>query len=525
MKQVLHLCSKIRGLFSASQCSDVGYDCRLTVGSPSGFGSKSLLKLVSVLALIFTLGVGSALGATLTYTHDFTVKPTEDADNTLSTITWTVSNTTNLNGYNSTNYKGVQVGTGSKTGTITLTTKNAWGAQTSTSYTGYTNVKKVYVWMNAGASGTVSATVTIGGKSATSDGTTVGSNSSASSQRSGTTKVTYTPAADGKTGVIAITVTKGTASAKAGYLCSIQVECEEPAAPADPYTVTFNPQGGYFADESVFDNTDPYQIDEASAGAGVTLPEASTDCSGDGWAFYGWATSAKTSSPTTAPTIVGKAGDTYNPTSDITLHAVFAKGEYTKETSSITAGGKYLIVANSGGHNYVMTNDYSTSGDDGQLAGALIDETSTNKYHAAAVNASYVFTIVTSASVSVGSGDWMIKNIADNKYVSADYTSFYISNIGSADGNTITLSTGTWTIKNVYSSSKYKVYYNSSNNVFCSTSSTASSLLIYKETTTTNYSSTPTCCDKPTALTKGSFLWTAYFIARKPFCRAYFAAL
>ncbi|MBR1374305.1 hypothetical protein IJ556_07655 [bacterium] len=505
MKNLLTHFSKIRGYFSASQGNDVGYDCRLTVVRPSFDCRSTVLKLCSILVIVLTVGVGNVWGATLTYTHDFTVKPTENADNTLSTITWTVSNTTNLYGYNSKNYKGVQFGTGSNTGSITLTSKNAWGAQTSTSYYGYTNVKKVYVWLNKGG-GDVTPTVSVGGTAATSDGTTVTKNSSATSQRDGTTMVTFTPASDHTTGVIVITCN----STAAGYLCSIQVECETPPAPADPYTVTFNPQGGYFADESVFSNTDPYQIDEASAGAGVTLPEASTDCSGDGWAFYGWATSAKTSSPTTAPTIVGKAGDTYNPTSDITLHAVFAKGEYTKETSSITAGGKYLIVANSGGHNYVMTNDYSTSGDDGQLAGALIDETSTNKYHAAAVNASYVFTIVTSASVSVGSGDWMIKNIADNKYVSADYTSFYISNIGSADGNTITLSTGTWTIKNVYSSSKYKVYYNSSNNVFCSTSSTASSLLIYKETKTTNYSSTPTCCDKPTALTKGSFSRTIF---------------
>lgn len=37
----------------------------MTVGSPSGFGSKSLLKLVSVLALIFTLGVGNVWGTTI----------------------------------------------------------------------------------------------------------------------------------------------------------------------------------------------------------------------------------------------------------------------------------------------------------------------------------------------------------------------------------------------------------------------------------------------------------------------------
>lgn len=175
--------------------------------------------------LLLSLAVGNAWGATLTYTHDFTVKPSEDADNTLSTITWTVSNTTNLNGYNSQNYKGVQFGTSSKSGSITLTSKNAWGTQTSTSYYGYTNVKKVYVWLNKGG-GTVTPTVSVGGTDATSDGTTVAKNSSATSQRDGTTKVTFTPASGHTTGVIVITCT----STAAGYLCSIQVECEESAS-------------------------------------------------------------------------------------------------------------------------------------------------------------------------------------------------------------------------------------------------------------------------------------------------------
>ena len=62
MKQVLHLCSKIRGLFSASQCSDVGYDCRLTVVRPSFDRRSSMLKLCSVLAILLTVGVGDVWG-------------------------------------------------------------------------------------------------------------------------------------------------------------------------------------------------------------------------------------------------------------------------------------------------------------------------------------------------------------------------------------------------------------------------------------------------------------------------------
>lgn len=58
----LNFLSNLCGLGRASQSSDVSLDCRLTVGSPSGFGSKSLLKFVSVLVLILTVGVGNVWG-------------------------------------------------------------------------------------------------------------------------------------------------------------------------------------------------------------------------------------------------------------------------------------------------------------------------------------------------------------------------------------------------------------------------------------------------------------------------------
>lgn len=278
---------------------------------------------------------------------------------------------------------------------------------------------------------------------------------------------------------------------------------------ADPYTVTFNKQGGTF-DDPAFDSDNT--LTEASGGAGVTLPlvNPSVSCALEGWGFYGWATSAVGSSTTTAPNIVGKAGDTYHPSDDITLHAVFAQGEYTKETSSITTGGKYLIVANSGGHNYVMTNNYSTfisSGDEyGQLDGKLIDETTTNKYSAASVNAAHVFTIVTASSLSVGTGDWMIKNEKDNKYVSVDYQEMYLGldemSEGS-DGNYIRVTSGTWKITNYYESEANKLYFDSSDKVFKKDGSTASELLLY-EAGTINYWSTPSCCDKIVELSEGT---------------------
>ena len=95
----------------------------------------------------------------------------------------------------------------------------------------------------------------------------------------------------------------------------------------DKYTVTFNAEGG---------SCETSSLAEESIDAGVELPAASPSASmaSMGWGFYGWAEDAVNDPTTTTPTIVGKAGDTYYPSSATTLHAVFAKGEYTKVTST-----------------------------------------------------------------------------------------------------------------------------------------------------------------------------------------------
>ena len=46
-----------------SQSKDVGFDRRFTVGSPSGLESSTVLKFVSVLVLVLTIGVGNVWGA------------------------------------------------------------------------------------------------------------------------------------------------------------------------------------------------------------------------------------------------------------------------------------------------------------------------------------------------------------------------------------------------------------------------------------------------------------------------------
>lgn len=73
------------------------------------------------------------------------------------------------------------------------------------------------------------------------------------------------------------------------------------------YTVTFNAGGNGTCSTT--------SLTEASAGAGVTLPAVTAN---DGYDFQGWSTS---DTPSSAD--AGAAGETYNPTADITLYAYY----------------------------------------------------------------------------------------------------------------------------------------------------------------------------------------------------------
>lgn len=159
------------------------------------------------------------------YQHIFTVKPAIGNNIELSTVNWNIA-ATNLGSYNSGNYAGVQFGASGKVGNITLTSTNAWGGQTSTNYTGKTTVKKMVLWLNTGSttSGQVTASATIGGVAATSSGS-VTKNSSATTDWTKTSPITFTPASSGKTGTVSITATTGSNKC-AGYICALEILSE-----------------------------------------------------------------------------------------------------------------------------------------------------------------------------------------------------------------------------------------------------------------------------------------------------------
>lgn len=217
------LTDKTTGIFFACAPADLnGKKLVVTVTTDKGVYEKDIdLKDKN---LSFTAGKVSKFtvtgfkvkgtGEIKTYRHIFNAKPTIGSNIKLSNMSWSIS-ATNLNGYNSQNYAGVQFGTSKKNGKITLTSSNAW------SYQNATTIKEVRLWLNTGGS-TVTPKVTINNKAATSDGTKVTQNKEAITDWTKTTKVTFTPVEGGDTGIIVIDVT----SANAGYICAIEIDAE-----------------------------------------------------------------------------------------------------------------------------------------------------------------------------------------------------------------------------------------------------------------------------------------------------------
>ena len=111
------------------------------------------------------------------------------------------------------------------------------------------------------------------------------------------------------------------------------------------YTVTFDAGSGTCATTS---------LKEADYQAGVTLPAVTPIT---GWTFEGWATSKSATSGT-------EAGETYKPTNNCTLYAIFSKGgfvsetTYTQETTlaNVKAATKVVLLNN----NYILKSNGTT---------------------------------------------------------------------------------------------------------------------------------------------------------------------
>lgn len=313
----------------------------------------------------------------------------------------------------------------------------------------------------------VTISVTVGGKSFGSEG--VGTN------KSSTTSFTTSPQTS-VSGAISISFTNETGSGTGHgtfYVTNVcLVEGIDPSA--DPYKVTFNAQGGSCATSS---------LTEASAGAGVTLPVASPSaaCASEGWAFFGWATAQCASSTTTAPDIVGKAGDTYYPSGDITLHAVY----------------------------YQLTGGTSTATFDASTLTGLTKLSSDTKRPAQYIHTASKIELYIK-DYGVWSSTWDIDNTVNNGNgwgyikspskiqsiaitVSSDYA---VDHISESDAGSAALSTSGTSQTITCTGEVYTIYLYAANNgesrmtTFTVTYSTA------------NYYSTPSCCDKEVSVSE-----------------------
>lgn len=172
-----------------------------TVNTPSAAGKSEIVRT----------GANPSGETIVTYQHIFTSKPNVGDNIKLSDVSWKIA-ASNLGSYNSSSYAGVQFGTKKAAGSITLTASN-WSYKEKTKITG------VRIWLNAG-SGVPTATVSIGGKDAKSDGKVVQKNTKAQSYKDAT-MLTFTPVAGGDSGIVVIKAS----SSNAAYICAMEIDC------------------------------------------------------------------------------------------------------------------------------------------------------------------------------------------------------------------------------------------------------------------------------------------------------------
>lgn len=282
--------------------------------------NKKTLLNFWLLLLCMIVGGASSAWATTTYQHVFNAKPSTGSNVTLSSVSWTVAAET-LGNYNSANYAGVQLGTKSVNGSITLTSSSAWGSVAGT-YKDKTKITEVRLWLNLGGT-SVTPTVTIGGKSATSDGTTVVKNSSAGTDWTKATKVTFTPAADGNTGIVVINV----ATVKAGYICCMEIDCEEAV---ESYAITKSASNG-----TISTQVSSSEVTEAEENATVTI----TATPSTGYSFSSWSVTK-----TTGGAAVSVTNASANPTT------------FTMPAEAVTVTAAFMLNS----HDLDLTTDHGT---------------------------------------------------------------------------------------------------------------------------------------------------------------------
>lgn len=235
------------------------------------------------------------------------------------------------------------------------------------------------------------------------------------------------------------------------------------------------------------------ELTESSANSGVVLPSAIPHSYCTEYEFFGWATSAAIGT-SASPNIVGLAGDTYYPSGNITLYAVYVSysGDYTKVTTDLTNwSGKYLIVYEAGGKAF----DGSLETLDATSNYIEVEITSSTIVSDATTDASS-FTIAQSDGIcTIKSNSGYYIGQTSNANGLSQSTTAYTNNISYyADGESIdVISSGGAYLRFNYASNQLRFRYYKSD-----TFTGQQPIQLYKQTATFN---TNPNCPMPSSLT------------------------
>ena len=303
---------------------------RVRLASLSSKFGPTLATLICL--CILTIGVGNAWGAS--YTATYTV-------NSTSSVTQSGNAPTGSSATFSQDY--------TTAGQMTQAKPNSL-----LTLTGYDGKKITGVTLNVKRTNSKTANVTIKVGS-----TTIGSNAALAPGNSyGDKTISITSTTVGADEDVTI---KMVASGSSVFISSYKITWED----ATPHDVSFSTGTG---NPSV----------ATRRGVTITLPDEddlTPSCSEDGWTLYGWATSAYGSSSTTdAPTstFVGCGGDTYEPSDDITLYAVYAKVATDVSPTAQTLSFEYSTTTWRKYHFTDKSSYWLIHGDDGYIESPMM---------------------------------------------------------------------------------------------------------------------------------------------------------
>lgn len=529
MKNLITYLKTLWSWVADSQSTDVSLDCRLTVGSPSGFNSKLMLKLMSVLVLILTIGSGNVWGAETTFTVNVETGTTSMSkdDISVSTTSGTFSRTDNYRVYAnnsmtisssggnitkvvftvSQNTFTANVGTwtdGTKTwtGDASSITFSASGGQVRfTTFTVTYSATSPTLTVSGGAtslamgdakvngSGVTNSTLSFSGANMTANATLAISGTNA-----GMFSVTPTNVSKGSGTITNQTITVTYSPTAAGnHTATLTIS----STGATSKTIDLTGTGKY---EVIWKNNEgDYETTLVASGSTPTFPDNPTSCdTGEGASttFYGWATSTwsgkiddlggKTvyTSSASMPTVSAN-GTTY--------HAVFCKGSaatWDKVTSAPSDwSGEYVITR---GANAMISDFYSGTSGEFKTASVTLNGTSTQ------ITSTPTDKMIWIVEKNGATSQYSFKNKSTSTYAQITGTSSTNAALNaSAVWFTISGSSGAWKINSVTNSARCFAYYADRTTFRTYANSTNYTGDLFKKTGGATSKYMTTCCSDP----------------------------